>query len=146
MRSLRQVDKQRRGSTSPWLVVCGSVVLVTVLVVILWDPFGDNGSSSSEQLVLFCAAGMSQPVEELVARYQQEYGVTIQVEFGGSGKLLSKIRVARDHGDLFLAADDFYTNLARSDDPPRVIETIPVAMTVRRGPRKGTVPRRLAQG
>lgn len=128
MRSLRQVDKRRSGSTRPWLVVCGSVVLVAVLVVILWDPFGDNGSSSSEQLVLFCAAGMSQPVEELVARYQQEYGVTIQVEFGGSGKLLSKIRVARDHGDLFLAADDFYTNLARSDDPPRVIETIPVAM------------------
>src|SRR5439155_11104666 len=41
------------------------------------------------------------------------------------GKLLSKLRVAADRGDLFLAADSTYIELARKEG--LVAEAIPVA-------------------
>lgn len=67
-------------------------------------------SSGNATLVLHCAAGLRAPVTEIVAAYQEEYGVVVQPQFGGSGELASQLEIAG--GDLYLPADDSYLHLA----------------------------------
>jgi len=86
-------------------------------------------------LVVYCAAGLKPPVEALVQAYEQESGARVQLQYGGSGTLLSNLRVAR-RGDLFIAADQSYLDLGRSNQV--VAEILPIGTmravaAVRRG-------------
>ncbi len=56
-------------------------------------------------LMVFCAAGLKKPVEEIAAAYQKDTGVEVRLQYGGTGTLLSQIKVAQQ-GDVFIAADD----------------------------------------
>lgn len=56
-------------------------------------------------LTVYCAAGLKKPIEAIAQQYQQEEGVQVSLQYGGSGALLSSLRVAKV-GDLFISADD----------------------------------------
>jgi molybdenum ABC transporter molybdate-binding protein len=84
---------------------------------------GRLGSSTNE-LFMYCAAGLRLPVEQIAADYRREYGVAVQIQYGGSNTLLSQLDVAK-MGDLFLAADTTY--LQRARDQGLVREAIPLA-------------------
>jgi molybdenum ABC transporter molybdate-binding protein len=88
------------------------------------DKSSAKGKSSTGTLLLYCAAGIRLPVEQIAAEYEQEYGVGVHIQYGGSNTLLSQIGVAKT-GDLYLAADDSYTKLAQ--EKGLVKETIPIA-------------------
>ncbi|MAE19804.1 molybdenum ABC transporter substrate-binding protein, partial [Candidatus Poribacteria bacterium] len=79
---------------------------------------------TSEDLTFYCAAGMRLPIKQIVVDYEREYGVQVQVQYGGSGTLLSNIQTARI-GDLYLAADESYIQRAR--EKKLLVESIPVA-------------------
>ena len=70
------------------------------------------GPTETEELVLYCAAGMRYPLQENMTKYQEEYGIKISAQFEGSNTLLSKLEVSK-LGDLYLAADSSYINMAR---------------------------------
>lgn len=104
-----------------------------------------EGTPSTEQreastsLLMYCAAGMRLPVEQIVADYEQEHGVSVQLQYGGSNTLLSQLSVAKT-GDLYLAADDSYILLAQ--ERGLVKEAIPLAnmrpvIAVKKGNPKG---------
>ncbi len=121
-------------------VVLGSAVAFAALVfLLLWKPGGHNQQVSSQPLVLYCAAGVNPPVAEVVKDYQDQLGVTVSVQYGGSGTLLSNLRVAQT-GDLYLAADASYIEIARAQG--LIAETIPLATqrpviaTARSNPKK----------
>jgi len=99
---------------------------VAALVLLLVWTHGTSRQSSLEQpLTLYCAAGMNHPVAEVVKAYEDEFGVTIRVQYGGSGALLSSLRAANT-GDLYLAADASYIAIAREQN--LIAETIPLAI------------------
>jgi len=83
---------------------------------------GAGGTASS--LLLYCAAGLKTPVTDVAADYERRFGVRVEIQYGGSGTLLSNLRVAR-RGDVFLAADTDYLSIARSNG--LVAEILPVA-------------------
>ncbi|QDV50615.1 molybdate ABC transporter substrate-binding protein [Gimesia fumaroli] len=87
----------------------------------------DSGSANqeSESLVMYCAAGIKPPVAEAAAQFAaEEFGVPIQLQYGGSGTLLSNLQVAKK-GDLYLAADTSYIEIARKKNLLK--EAVPVA-------------------
>ncbi|MEZ6119072.1 MAG: substrate-binding domain-containing protein [Pirellulaceae bacterium] len=88
------------------------------------DSMADNGDNG-DVLFMYCAAGVRLPVEEIVAAYRKEYGVSVQLQYGGSNTLLSQLEVAKT-GDLYLAADESYTILATQKGLIR--ESIPLAV------------------
>ncbi len=107
--------------------------LATMLVVgvaslaVLYQLLPANRSSADVmggEIVVYCAAGMRVPMEEIVESYQSEYDTSITIQYGGSNTLLSQIEVARQ-GDLFLAADLSYLDLAR--EKKLVNEVLPLA-------------------
>lgn len=79
--------------------------------------------ASTEALVVFCAAAMRTPVEEIAVRYEREHGVPVELHFGGSGTLLAKMEIAPV--DVYLPADGSYIDLAV--DRGLVTAAVPVA-------------------
>lgn len=109
-------------SRGPWKALLLSVVLCAVLIALL--TFNKSANDKSPGLLLYCAAGMKTPVETIAQEYQREYGVAVQIQFGGSGTLLSNVEVAQ-RGDLYLAADESYTTLGR--EKGLIAEVLPAA-------------------
>lgn len=101
---------------NPWIAMLGSLTVAALLVLWLWWPSRKSQSTSAagqKSLLVFCAAGISAPVEAAAREYEQAYGVRVQLQYGGSGALLSNLRLT-DTGDLYLAADESYTKSARA--------------------------------
>lgn len=66
------------------------------------------------------------PVEEIAKDYEQKYNISVELHTRGSNTLLNQLQVNKfSHADLFLAADDFYTDKAVSDG--LAVETLPIA-------------------
>jgi molybdate transport system substrate-binding protein len=82
------------------------------------------GEGAARQLTVYCAAGLKKPVEAAAARYQEETGNEVALQFGGTGTLLTQLRVA-GQGDLFIAADDGSLADARKFEVVR--EVLPLA-------------------
>ena len=124
----------------------GALAALLVLGLLLYGMGRPSGSWSTTRgsgsggeggggLVVYCAAGIRLPVEQIAAEYEREYGVPVHLQYGGSQTLLSQLEVART-GDLYLPGDDEYMELGREKGLVR--ETIPLAMMrpviiVRRG-------------
>ena len=100
-----------RGGGNPvlWFFIA-SVLIVGLLFLMLSND--KPGPTETEELVLYCAAGMRYPLQEIMTKYQEEYGIKISAQFEGSNTLLSKLEVSK-LGDLYLAADSSYINMAR---------------------------------
>ena len=101
----------RRGGGNPVLWFFIASVLIVSLLFLMLSP-KQKGNEKAEELVLYCAAGMRYPMQEIITKYQEDYGVKISAQFEGSNTLLAKIEVSK-LGDLYLAADSSYINLAR---------------------------------
>ena len=97
---------------------CVAAVVVSVCVT------GCGDRPDPIALTFYCAAGMKPAVAAVVSEYEERYGVVTQVQYGGSGTLLSSLQIARI-GDLYLAADETY--LERASDMGLVAETLAVA-------------------
>lgn len=116
-----------------WAAALGSVLAITALIFMLaWRP---KAAPDGKILLLYCAAGVKPPVDEIIKKYKAEYGVEIQLQSGSSGDLLAKIEIA-GKGDLFLPAEESYAKMAREKGV--VAESIPVArMHLVLGVKKG---------
>lgn len=122
-----------------WLVALFSILAIALLGTLLFRPTGGRGGKPEGEIVVFCAAGIKPPVEATAKDYEREYGIPIQLQYGGSGTLLNNLRVSRS-GDLYIAADESYIRLAREQG--LIAETMPLAhqhpvIAVRKGNPKG---------
>lgn len=96
---------------------------ILILAGILAGCGEKDTKSDSVELVMFCAAGMKDPVTQIAEQYQKEFGIKVQLQFAGSGTLLGSMEVAAP--DIYLAADSSYTDIAREKD--LIAETMLVA-------------------
>jgi len=92
---------------------CIKKVRLVIFVIFFLIYFNcDFKKQSHESLFFYCAAGLKPAVSDIAKEYSQKYNVDIQLQYGGSGTLLSNIRVAK-RGDIYLAADQSYIEKAR---------------------------------
>ena len=109
-----------RGAAIPLIA---TIVFIAILVSLLSDSSKSN--SDSTEILLFCAAGIKGPVSEAAKAYEEEFGIKVQIQYGGSGTLLSNLEIS-NQGDLYIAADSSYTDIAR--DKGLVQETLPLSL------------------
>jgi molybdenum ABC transporter molybdate-binding protein len=117
---------RRAALNGTWLAFLGSVTLFVGLVgYLIWS--GRSPDISHEPIVVYCAAGLKPAVEAAAREYQQQYGVPVRIDYGGSQSLLARIESERDsgHGDLYLPADDSYVRIGR--EKGLLAEDIPLA-------------------
>ena len=106
-------------------IIAGSLLAIALLSALLfWSPRTRMSEPTRRPLLVYCAAGLKGPMEAVARDYELRTGVPIQLQFGGSGLLLSNLRIARQ-GDLFLAADNSFLDAARSNGI--LAEIVPLA-------------------
>ncbi len=98
--------------------------VVTMVAVSGLTGCENKREDDQEALTMYCAAGLKPAAERIAKDYKQAYGIPVDLQFGGSGTLLSSIRVTKT-GDLYLAADETYIDRARSQG--LIAEVQPVA-------------------
>lgn len=122
---MNQWHKRSAHINVAWLAFLASVVVLVALVgLLVWSSWRGPAQTTTRPLLLYCAAGIRPPVEEAARDYQKEYGVEVQLQYGGSQTLLANIEASK-RGDLYLPADDSYLQIAR--DKGLVSETLPLA-------------------
>ncbi|HIO50029.1 TPA: molybdate ABC transporter substrate-binding protein [Candidatus Poribacteria bacterium] len=114
------------GMNKPRFFLLASIIVFAVLILLLtWNPSENSSSSVESPILLYCAAGIKPPVAEVAKNYETEYGYKVDIQYGGSGTLLNNLKVAST-GDLYIAADESYIEIARQQN--LVEETIPLAV------------------
>ena len=104
----------RRGRVNALWALLVSGIAVIGAAGFLLSLGGPGKTPRAQTLTMYCAAGIRVPVEEVAEEYEAKYGVHVELQFEGSNSLLTKIKANKfDTSDLFLAADDFYTDKAK---------------------------------
>ncbi|MCD1294284.1 molybdate ABC transporter substrate-binding protein [Methanocella sp. CWC-04] len=87
------------------------LVIVVILVSICGCTTVNSGDGPS--LLVYCGAGLNEPMDEIATAFEQEHGVKIEFNYGGSGALLSQMELTKK-GDVYMpgSTDDF--NMAKN--------------------------------
>ncbi len=126
-----------RAGRAGMVVIVSIASLALLAGLLFFNPW--RASGRGEPLMVHCAAVMAAPMEAIAAAYEKETGVRVQLQFGGSGTLMSGIKVS-GQGDLFFAADQSYLEMAREDglivEAAELVRLTPV-LAVAKGNPKG---------
>lgn len=68
-------------------------------------------SYANEKLTIFVGAASKPPTEEIIENFQKETNIKIDVIFGGSGYILSQMKLAKK-GDIYFPGSSDYMELA----------------------------------
>ena len=91
----------------------------------------------SGSLLAYVGAASKPPTEEVAALYERKTGVKIQLIFGGSGYVLSQMKLAKE-GDIYFPGSSDYMEKAKRDgdvlpESERVVVYLVSAINVSRG-------------
>jgi len=99
--------------------VKSSIAILLVLglaTAVLFGPVGCGDREPSEKMVkLYAGAGLRKGVDELIKAFSAQSGVRIDVEYGGSGPMMSRAKIQKD-ADLFMPGDVGW--IEQLDSPP----------------------------
>jgi molybdate transport system substrate-binding protein len=97
------------------------------------------GAKKSARLLLYCGAGIRPAADEIVRAFERQHGVTVECDYDGSERLLSRIKLSQT-GDAFMPGDVHYVEQAAAEGLVRRYENacyfIPVIL-VQKGNPKG---------
>ncbi len=134
----REFCSQNPGAMNLW-VMAGLSVLVLLflgwLALRLRPEAKRETSAESAALRIYCASGMLAPVQEILDRYNREFGTKHEiVRSGGTGELAGQLAIEfetagnldqRFGGDIFVSADSSVLDVARREG--RIAERFAVA-------------------
>ena len=106
-----------------------SLLLVTFLITL--------PAVAAEKLLVYAGAASKPPTEEAAKLYEQKTGVKVELVFGGSGYVLSQMKLAR-RGDIYFPGSSDYMEKAKRDgdvfaDSEKVIVYLVPAINVQKG-------------
>jgi molybdate transport system substrate-binding protein len=70
-----------------------------------------SGCAAEDSLLVYCGAGLREPMEEIADLFEEREGIEIQYTFGGSAQLLSQIELYQT-GDLYMPGARSYIESA----------------------------------
>ena len=92
-----------RLAISSLIVICFSFYLLSKL----------NSKHKTDAIIIYCAAGIKLPIQELVNQYEQESQQTVLIEYGSSGDLEARLQqeatFSKKRADLYIPADDSFS-------------------------------------
>ena len=104
-----------------WILLAVSVVLIGTAVLLLSNksPVGKG-----DPLIVYTAAAIAEPMQEIADLYEQQTGQKIELRFGKSEELVASVKTTKQ-GDLLIPADDSYLVKAHKDG--LIEDILPVA-------------------
>lgn len=71
-------------------------------------------ASGSESLLMYAGSASKPPTEEAIKVFEEKTGVKVEVVFGGSGTVLSQMKLAKE-GDLYFPGSSDFMEKAKKD-------------------------------
>jgi len=110
-------------------------MLIGVLIFGVW--LGGFSAYSADTLLVYAGAASKPPTEEAAKLYQQQTGVKVELVFGGSGSVLSQMRLSKQ-GDIYFPGSSDYMEKAKREgdvfrDSEKVIVYLVSAINVTKG-------------
>jgi molybdate transport system substrate-binding protein len=120
-----------------WLAV---VTFVLGAVAVQGGETVTPAANLSGRLLVYCAAGVREPVQEIARHFEAATGVKVDLTFANSGQLLGQIATTRQ-GDLYVPGDIGFARQAEgrqlvNGKPQTFCHFVP-AILVRKGNPKG---------
>jgi len=110
-----------------------SIVVVMLATTIIVAP----SHASSAPLLIFAGAASKPPTEEVARAFGQRAGIQVRVTFGGSGFVLSQMKLARMGDVYFPGSSDFMEKAKREKlvfpETEKIIAYLIPAINVQRG-------------
>jgi len=86
-------------------------------------------TEETHSLLVYCGAGMRQPMDEIGSLFEGEYGIPINYNYAGSNTLLSQMELTQ-MGDVYMPGATYYFDIAKekgiTDYEQRVAYHVPV--------------------
>jgi molybdate transport system substrate-binding protein len=116
-------------------------IFLFIQVFLIWGVI-QNGYSSPKGLLIFAGAASKPATEEVVKVFQEKMGIPADVIFGGSGFVLSQMKLTRK-GDLYFPGSSDFMEMAKKDgfvfpETEKMIVYLVPAINVQKGNPKGT--------
>lgn len=111
------------------------------IVIFLIIVSVQNVLASSNRLLLFAGAASKPATEEVIRMFQEKSGISIDVVFGGSGFVLSQMKLTK-RGDLYFPGSSDFMEVAKREglvlrDSEKIVVYLIPAINVQKGnPKK----------
>lgn len=116
--------------------------ILPFLLVFLFVPFSFfQNHASSHPLLLFAGAASKPPTEKAALEFQKKTGIPVEVIFGGSGFILSQMKLSR-RGDIYFPGSSDFMEIAKREnliypESEKIVVYLVPAINVQRGnPKK----------
>ncbi|MBM4278680.1 MAG: extracellular solute-binding protein [Deltaproteobacteria bacterium] len=113
------------------------------LLVLLFSlsQFPQGHASSPGKLLLFAGAASKPPTEEVVKAFREKFKIPADVIFGGSGFVLSQMKLSR-RGDIYFPGSSDFMEVAKREgfvypESEKVVVYLVPAINVQKGNSKG---------
>lgn len=111
--------------------------LSLVIGAILAISLAAAGSAAEDSLLVYCGAGLNEPMEEIATLFEEEEGVGVDYTFGGSAQLLTQIELYQT-GDLYMPGARSYIDSAIEkgfvDETANVVYHVPCIIVPKGNP------------
>ncbi|UCC98008.1 MAG: molybdate ABC transporter substrate-binding protein [Phycisphaerales bacterium] len=91
-----------------------TILAIAVLLSGCNSETPEESDAGTNELLLYCGAGIRPPVEQIAETFEREHSVKVVTDYAGSEVLLSKIKLAR-RGDLYMPGDKHYVDQAAAE-------------------------------
>lgn len=91
-------------------------LLVTILALLAIGIFfsGCTTNAEPQNITAFCGSASKPPLEEAAKTFTEKTGIKVYLNFGGSGAMLSQMKIARE-GDLYVPGSPDYAVIAERE-------------------------------
>ncbi|MCE9567840.1 MAG: molybdate ABC transporter substrate-binding protein [Planctomycetes bacterium] len=115
-------------TSSSTMIAVGSLLLLGLFAAgLFWRERQHRPTPANQPLIVYAAPTSRLPLELIATDYETETGQRVELRFGASEDILTKVRFpnATEPADLFIPADDSYIRQAR--EAGLAAESLPIA-------------------
>jgi molybdate transport system substrate-binding protein len=114
------------------------IVLITVILVF---AMVHNAEPSSNRILIYAGAASKPATEEIIKGFKEKTGIVADVIFGGSGFVLSQMKLSKK-GDLYFPGSSDFMELAKKEslvfpESEKIVVYLVSAINVQKGNPKG---------
>jgi molybdate transport system substrate-binding protein len=88
------------------------ISLMLLLAVLCAGVVVTGCSSKTASLMVYCGAGMQEPMDEIAELFEAKYGIEIKYNYAGSNALLSQMELTQE-GDVYMPGETYYMEVAQ---------------------------------
>ena len=111
-----------------------SLILILIFLILV---VVQNAQSSSKRILVFAGAASKPATEDAVKLFQEKTGISVDVSFGGSGFVLSQMKLTKK-GDLYFPGSSDFMEVAKKEglvfpETERIVVYLIPAINVQKG-------------